>query len=43
MFWGNPDASVNFCEIDYTKSNYIAEYNNTLSYFRSQTEQDIKN
>ena len=31
MFWGNPDASVNFCENDYTKSNYIAEYNNTLS------------
>tara|TARA_B100001063_G_C16763146_1_gene557090 strand:+ start:1915 stop:2502 length:588 start_codon:yes stop_codon:yes gene_type:complete len=31
MFWGNPDASVNFCEDDYVKSNYIAEYNNTIT------------
>ena len=31
MFWGKKDASVNFCEDKYSKSQYIAEYNNTLS------------
>ena len=31
MFWGKQDASVDFCEDKYIKSNYIAEYNNTWS------------
>ena len=31
MFWGKPDASVDFCEDKYIKNDYIAEYYNTLS------------
>lgn len=30
-FWGEPDASVSFCEEAYTHSPWIAEYYNTLS------------
>tara|TARA_B100000073_G_scaffold67031_3_gene49564 strand:+ start:3289 stop:3900 length:612 start_codon:yes stop_codon:yes gene_type:complete len=33
MFWGKPDASVGFCEDKYIKSDYVAEYYNTLSSF----------
>ena len=33
MFWGKPDASVDFCEDKYIKNDYIAEYYNTLSAF----------
>lgn len=31
MFWGSKDTSVTFCEDKYIKSQYIAEYYNTLS------------
>ena len=31
MYWGVSDASVSFCEDKYIKSDYIAEYYNTLS------------
>jgi dihydroceramidase len=31
MYWGNPDASVSFCENKYKNSEYIAEYYNTLT------------
>ena len=31
MYWGNPDASVNFCEDKYNVLPYVAEYYNTMS------------
>ena len=31
MFWGSKDTSVAFCEDKYIKSQYVAEYYNTLS------------
>lgn len=31
MFWGDPDASVNFCEDKYNVLPYVAEYYNTMS------------
>ena len=31
MFWGEPDASVHFCEDKYVKNDYVAEYYNTIS------------
>ena len=33
MYWGQPDASVSFCEQKYTITPYIAEYYNTMSAF----------
>ena len=33
MFWGEPDASVHFCEDKYATNDYVAEYYNTLSAF----------
>ena len=33
FFWGEPDASVTFCEDKYTEVFWIAEYYNTLSAF----------
>jgi len=30
-FWGLQDSSITFCEDDYTRSQYIAEYYNTIS------------
>ena len=31
MYWGNPDASVSFCEDKYNVLPYVAEYYNTMS------------
>ena len=31
FYWGDPDASVHFCEDKYTVSSWIAEYTNSLS------------
>lgn len=31
MYWGDPDASVNFCEDKYKVLPYVAEYYNTMS------------
>ena len=31
MYWGNPDASVRFCEDKYNVLPYVAEYYNTMS------------
>ena len=31
MYWGNPDASVHFCEDKYNVLPYVAEYYNTMS------------
>ena len=33
MFWGNPDATVKFCETPYKENDFIAEYYNTISGF----------
>tara|TARA_B100000085_G_scaffold184310_1_gene168427 strand:+ start:328 stop:936 length:609 start_codon:yes stop_codon:yes gene_type:complete len=33
MYWGEPDASVSFCEQKYKITPYIAEYYNTMSAF----------
>ena len=33
MYWGQPDASVSFCEQKYKITPYIAEYYNTMSAF----------
>ena len=33
MYWGNPDATVSFCEDKYKVTTYIAEYYNTMSAF----------
>tara|TARA_B100000989_G_scaffold296701_1_gene280513 strand:- start:693 stop:1301 length:609 start_codon:yes stop_codon:yes gene_type:complete len=33
MYWGEPDASVSFCENKYEVTQYIAEYYNTMSAF----------
>lgn len=33
MYWGEPDASVSFCEKKYEVTKYIAEYYNTMSAF----------
>ena len=30
-FWGLQDSSITFCEEDYIRSQYIAEYYNTLT------------
>ena len=30
-FWGKPDAEFNWCEYDYTYTNYIAEFWNTIT------------
>jgi len=31
MYWGEPDASVSFCEDKYNVLSYVAEYYNTMS------------
>lgn len=33
FFWGNPDASIHFCENKYDKNIWIAEYYNSISAF----------
>ena len=33
MYWGEPDATVSFCEKKYEVTQYIAEYYNTMSAF----------
>ena len=30
-YWGKPDGSIDFCERNYEKNMYIAEYWNTIS------------